>query len=114
MAKVAKQFKAVLVLPDSAPEVVEIDGSLKSLTEAVGGYCHEVKLFDTVSMLVRECDTEAQVRALPFNRTVGTIDIRGPILITRTNVKSGNTVSLTEKHIEALVKAFSAEVVTSI
>jgi hypothetical protein len=114
MAKVEKKFKAVLVLPESAPEVVDIDGSLDGFVGHVGGYCHEVKLFDNVFMIVRECDTEAQVQALPYNRKVGTIDIRGPILITRTNLKNGSTLSLTEKHIAALVKAFSAEVITSI
>ena len=109
-------MKAIRVLPQQKPEVIEFDGTLAAIQREVGGYATEVKLKGdgTLSMLVQECDMPHQLMALPFNRKVGTLNLRGPILIVATNVSKGENKSLTKGQVAKLTAAFSEEVVTSI
>ena len=63
----AKVVMRVLVVePERRPEVKEIDGSLKSMQEIVGGFIQAVYLFEEPVALV--CNDEGKLVNLPANR----------------------------------------------
>ena len=60
-------MRVLIIEPERRPEVREIDGSLKSMQEIVGGYIQAIHLIgDLDSVLV--CNDEGKLLNLPANR----------------------------------------------
>ena len=59
-------MRVLVVEPERRPEAREIDGSLKSMQEIVGGLIQPVYPFDDPVVLV--CNDEGKVMNLPLNR----------------------------------------------
>ena len=59
-------MRVLVIEPERRPELREIDGSLKSMQEIVGGYIQPVYLFDDPVALV--CNDEGKLMNLPANR----------------------------------------------
>ena len=59
-------MRVLVVEPERRPEVREIDGSLSSMQEIVGGLIQPVYPFDDPVVLV--CNDEGKVMGLPANR----------------------------------------------
>ena len=59
-------MRVLVVEPERRPEVREIDGSLRSMQEIVGGLIQPVYPFDNPVVLV--CNDEGKVMDLPANR----------------------------------------------
>ncbi|MBD5153717.1 MAG: DUF3846 domain-containing protein [Oscillibacter sp.] len=59
-------MRVLVVEPERRPEVREIDGSLRSMQEIVGGLIQPVYPFDDPVVLV--CNDEGKVMGLPANR----------------------------------------------
>jgi hypothetical protein len=95
-------MRAVLVKPERAPEVVEIENSLEALQAAVGGY------IETVSMpcgLVLVCNEEGKIRGLPFNRYFGNDYIAGNFVVVGTDGE-GEFESLSEEQVLVVKELF--------
>ena len=59
-------MRVLVVEPERRPEVKEIDGSLKSMQEVVGGWIQALFPFDEPLALV--CNDEGKLMNLPANR----------------------------------------------
>ena len=59
-------MRVLVVEPEHRPEVRDIDGSLKSMQEVVGGLIQALYIFDDPVALV--CNDEAKLMELPANR----------------------------------------------
>jgi hypothetical protein len=92
----------VVVPPNDTPAIREVHPSLASLQGVVGGYLEVVQLTDKVDLYCNEEGWD-----LPFNRTVGTHQIKGTFfLASRDN--DGNTLGLDPLDREAMIKRFTA------
>ena len=60
-------MRVLVVEPERRPELKEIDGSLKSMQEIVGGLIQPIYLFDDDSVVL-VCNDEGKVMNLPLNR----------------------------------------------
>ena len=60
-------MQILVVEPERRPEVREIDGSLKSMQEVVGGLIQTVYLFDDPAVVL-VCNDEGKLMNLPANR----------------------------------------------
>ena len=69
-------MKILVAEPGKTPEVKEIDGSLESMQEVVGGYIEAIYPFDDPIALV--CNDEGKINGLPPNRIL--IDKTGDVL----------------------------------
>ena len=64
----SKKIKALLIKPDEPPKVVDIDYSLESLQNLVGGWTEEVCPFvDDVALI---CNEEGKMIGLKLNRAL--------------------------------------------
>ena len=104
-------MRILVVEPERRPEVREIDGSLKSMQEVVGGLIQSVPLigdFDTVLV----CHDEGKLLNLPANRglrdeTGQIYDIVcGTFFICGAPADSDHFTSLTQDQIERCQKRF--------
>lgn len=94
----------LVVEPERRPEVKEIDGSLESMQEVVGGLIQALYLFDEPVALV--CNDEGKLMNLPANR--GLRDKNGQIydivcgtfFICGASADSDHFTSLTQEQIE--------------
>ena len=68
-------MKILVAEPGKTPEVKEIDGSLESMQEVVGGYIEAIYPFDDPIALV--CNDEGKINGMPPNRIL--IDKTGDI-----------------------------------
>lgn len=59
-------MKVLMVKPNKQPYLTEIDGSLKSMQEAVGGYIQITYPYEELVGLV--CNEEGKILGLPPNR----------------------------------------------
>jgi hypothetical protein len=86
--------------PGKVGYVKQIDGSLKSMQEIVGGYIEQVPFQGGVVLL---CNEDGTMLRLPFNR----LGIRGTFFAVRT--RGENYVSLTKGDKAALASRFGVE-----
>ena len=61
-------MRILLIEPEKEPMIREIDGSLKSMQEAVGGYIQAIYPYEDPVALV--CGDEAKLQGLPLNRAL--------------------------------------------
>lgn len=74
-------MKAIRKKPGCAPELIDIDNTLKVLQAEVGGYIETVSIADVVII----CNEEGRLCGLPYNcRFVG-VDFVGTILVVGRN-----------------------------
>ena len=67
-------MKAIRKKPGCAPEIIEVENTLKALQAEVGGYIETVSIADVVII----CNEEGRLCGLPYNcRFVGTILVVG-------------------------------------
>ncbi len=60
-------MKAVIVEPMEKPIIKDIENSLESLQEIVGGYIQVIEPFDDAAII---CNEEGKLRSLPLNRAL--------------------------------------------
>ena len=103
-------MRVLIVEPKRRPEVKEIDGSLKSMQEVVGGLIQALYPFDEPVALV--CNDEGKLMNLPANRGLrdenGQIYdiIVGTFFICGAPGDSDNFTSLTVEQIKRYCKRF--------
>ena len=74
-------MKAIRKKPGCAPEIIEVENTLKALQAEVGGYIETVSIADVVII----CNEECRLCGLPYNcRFVG-VDFVGTILVVGRN-----------------------------
>ena len=100
----------LVVEPERRPEVREIDGSLRSMQEVVGGLIQALAPFDEPLALV--CNDEAKLMNLPANRGLRDEDgklydiICGTFFLCGAPADSDHFVSLTPEQIERYRERF--------
>ncbi len=103
-------MQVLVVEPERRPEVKEIDGSLKSMQEIVGGLIQPVYPFDDPVALV--CNDEGKLMNLPANRALrdeasGMYDIVcGTFFLCGAPPESDHFIGLTPEQIERYEKMF--------
>ena len=103
-------MRILLIEPEKRPVVREIDGSLKSMQEAVGGYIQAIYPYEDPVALV--CGDEAKLQGLPLNRALYEQGIRVPYdIIAGTffvcGVGGENFTSLTDEQIQTYTERFA-------
>lgn len=63
-----KPIKVLAVAPGEAPKTVELDGSLRSMQQLVGGYIEAIHPFDDPVVLV--CNEEGKFNGSSLNRAL--------------------------------------------
>lgn len=75
-------MKAIRKKPGCAPELIDIDNTLKALQAEVGGYIETVTITSDAVII---CNEEGRILGLPYNcRFVG-VDFVGTILVVGRN-----------------------------
>lgn len=75
-------MKAIRKKPGCAPELIDIDNTLKALQTEVGGYIETVTVASDAVVI---CNEDGVLRGLPYNcRFVG-VDFVGTILVVGSN-----------------------------
>lgn len=75
-------MKAIRKKPGCAPEIIEVENTLKALQAEVGGYIETVTIASDAVII---CNEEGRLCGLPYNcRFVG-VDFVGPILVVGRN-----------------------------
>lgn len=105
-------MKVLIVEPLKEPCVKDIDGSLESMQEIVGGTIQVIYPFDNPVALI--CNDDGKLLRLPLNRALfdGNGDIydiiAGTFFICAAPSDSDNFASLTDEQIEKYKKRFAA------
>ncbi|MDL2274092.1 DUF3846 domain-containing protein [Oscillospiraceae bacterium OttesenSCG-928-G22] len=68
-----KTINVLIVEPEKAPYMKEIDASLKSMQDVVGGYIEAAYPYDDYVAIV--CNEEGKMMGLPLNRILENYDI---------------------------------------
>ena len=103
-------MRVLVIEPELRPEVREIDGSLKSMQEVVGGWIQALFPFDEPLALV--CNDEGRLLGLPANRGLrdeaGQIYdiVCGTFFICGAPADSDHFTSLTPEQIERYLERF--------
>ena len=102
-------MQVLVIEPERRPKVRDIDGSLKSMQEIVGGLIQPIYLDDSVALI---CNDEGKLMNLPANR--GLRDkarqiydiVFGTFFLCGTPADSDHFTSLTPEQIEQYQKLF--------
>ena len=104
-------MKILLIEPEKIPRPLEIEPSLKSMQQLVGGPTQAVYPFDEPVALI--CHEEGKLLGLPLNRTLRSSEtgeiydiIVGPFFLCSAPPDSDHFESLTEKQMERYTKRF--------
>ena len=103
-------MRVLVVEPERRPEVREIDGSLRSMQEVVGGLIQALAPFDEPLALV--CNDEGKLLNLPANRGLRNKNgqiydiVCGTFFICGAPADSDHFTSLTSEQIERYQKLF--------
>ena len=96
-------MRVLVVEPERRPELREIDGSLKSMQEIVGGLIQPIYLNDSVALV---CNDEGKLMRLPANRGLRDKDgqiydiVCGTFFLCGAPADSDHFTSLTPEQIE--------------
>ena len=102
-------MRILVVEPERRPEVREIDGSLKSMQEIVGGLIQPIYLDDPVVLV---CNDEGKLMNLPANRGLRDKDgqvydiVAGTFFLCAAPDDSDHFTSLTPEQIERYEERF--------
>ena len=111
-------MKVLIVEPMKAPYVAEIDGSLESMQNIVGGFIQAIYPFDDPVALV--CNDEGKLMGLPLNRPLmdssGNIYdiIAGTFFLCAAPSDSDSFGSLTEEQISKYTEYYKNQMVIGI
>ena len=102
-------MQIVVVEPERRPEVREIEDSLTTMQQIVGGLIQPIYLDDSVALI---CNDEGKLMNLPANRGLRDKDgqiydiVCGTFLLCGTSADSDHFTSLTPEQIEQYRKMF--------
>lgn len=102
-------MQVLVIEPERRPKVRDIDGSLKSMQEIVGGLIQPIYLDDSVALI---CNDEGKLMNLPANRRLRDKDrqiydiVFGTFFLCGTPADSDHFTSLTPEQIEQYQKLF--------
>lgn len=99
-------MRVLVIPPGKAPEVREIDGSLRSMQAIVGGLIQAVYPFDEPVALV--CNEEGKLENLPMCRILEEIHdiVHGTFFLCGAPPDSENFTSLTDEQIARFTRRF--------
>lgn len=97
-------MKVIVAEPKKEPYVKEIDGSLESMQEIVGGYI--TYYFPWGNRVVVVCDEDGELKSLPRNRFVGHELVLGTFFMC--SLEYGEFVGLTDEEIERYMKIINS------
>lgn len=104
-------MKILLIEPSAEPKTAEIDGSLESMQEGVGGLIQAVYPFEEPVALI--CNDEGKLLELPLNRPLRDPDtgivydiIAGTFFLCSASPDSDHFESLTEEQIQHYSRSF--------
>lgn len=97
-------IKVLVVEPNKEPYIKEIESSLESLQNIVGGLIEYINLEDNVDLI---CNEESKINNLPFNRSIGNDIIAGTFIIAGVNLRNGETISIPKDKVNKYTKLFS-------
>lgn len=92
-------MKAIIKKPNEQAEIIEIDNTLKSLQEAVGGYIETVTLAKDCCII---CNEEGRLQGLPYNLNFCGITLVGTILFV--GVSGDEFTCLSEQQAEFILR----------
>lgn len=75
-------MKAIRKKPGCAPEIIEVENTLKALQTEVGGYIETVTIASDAVII---CNEEGRILGLPDNCRVCGVDFVGTVLIVGVN-----------------------------
>lgn len=75
-------MKAIRKEPGCAPELIDIDNTLKALQTEVGGYIETVTIASDAVVI---CNEEGVLLGMPYNCRFFGVDFVGPILVVGRN-----------------------------
>ncbi len=75
-------MKAIRKKPGCAPELVEVENTLKALQQEVGGYIETVTIASDAVVI---CNEEGVPLGMPYNCRFFDVDFVGPILVVGRN-----------------------------
>ena len=102
-------MQVLVIEPERRPKVRDIDGSLKSMQEIVGGLIQPIYLDDSVALI---CNDEGKLMNLPANRGLRDKDrqiydiVFGTFFLCGAPADSDHFTSLTPEQIEQYQKLF--------
>ena len=103
-------MKILLVEPNRQPVVREIDGSLESMQQVVGGLIEAIYPFEDAVALV--CNEEGKLCGLPYNRALRDRDghvydvVAGTFFLCGAPPDSDRFTDLTEEQIETYTRIY--------
>ena len=97
-------IKVLVVEPNKEPYIKEIENSLESLQDIVGGLIEYINLENNVDLI---CNEEGKINNLPFNRSIGNDIIAGTFIIAGVNLQNGETISIPKDKVNKYTKFFS-------
>ena len=104
-------MKILLVEPEKIPRPLEIEPSLKSMQQLVGGPIQAIYPFEELVALI--CHEEGKLLGLPLNRTLRSPEtgeiydiIAGPFFLCSAPPDSDHFESLTNEQLERYTKLF--------
>lgn len=106
-------MKILVIEPLKEPYVIEIDGTLESMQQIVGGLIQAIYPFDHPEIALI-CNEEGKLNRLPLNRALFDNDgnivdiIAGTFFLCSAPTDSENFESLTDEQIEKYKKRFEA------
>jgi len=101
-------FRFVIVDPAKAPRVVAADdNTLGTLRALVGG--HLVSCGRLSATIACFCDDDGESKGLPYSRTLGDNDVKGPILVTGEvpTMDGPDVASLSDEDAQRVVQIFT-------
>lgn len=100
-------MKVLVVEPGIKPYVKEIDGSLKSMQDIVGGLIECVGIADGIDIF---CNEEGKINGLEPNRDLFMFDIPdiifGTFFVCGVDDEEGDSISLTDEQIQQYTQVF--------
>lgn len=97
-------IKVLVVESNKEPYIKEIESSLESLQDIVGGLIEYINLENNVDLI---CNEEGKINNLPFNRSIGNDIIAGTFIIAGVNLRNGETISIPKDKVNKYTKLFS-------
>jgi len=85
-------MKVIIVKPDEAPVITEVENDLKTFQEIVGGIIQCVPLTKDI---VLTCNDEGKLLGFPINRQFGNDILVGTFFLTKSD-NEGKFISLTD------------------
>ena len=97
-------MKVIIKEPGKKPRITEIENSLSTLQQAVGGYIETVTLAEDFCII---CNEEGRLQGLPYNLTFCGVSFVGTILFV--GVAGDEFADLSERKINFLMQCLEVK-----